>query len=70
MEVVKNMYYRLFDSVLTDEDFERAIELDDASEIADQVIKPRLKAINELTGQRNDPIFMAFALMNILKDNN
>lgn len=60
------MYKALFDAVLTDSDFEKAIELKDAKLIAEQVITPRISKFIELTGQENDPRFLAYALIHTL----
>jgi len=60
------MYQQLFDAVLTDSDFEKALKLRDATRIAKQVITPRMSKINELTGQDNDAKFLAYALIQTL----
>jgi len=60
------MYEHLFDAVLTDSDFEKALKLRDATRIAKQVITPRMSKFNELTGQENDAKFLAYALIQTL----
>ena len=59
----RDIYAKLFDSVLSDSDFERAIELKDAKRITEQVIIPRMSLIDEITDQANNPRFMAYALI-------
>ena len=60
------VYENLFNAALTNKDFEKARELRTAKLIAEQVIVPRIKNINGLTGQENDPKFMAYALISVL----
>lgn len=62
----RDKYKQLFDDVLTDADYEKAIELRDADRISDQIMKPIIARIDEVTKQRNDPKFMAYALIMIL----
>ncbi len=57
-------YQRLFDMVLTDEHYELALKLKDAKLIADQVMTAEvMDRMRDVTGQKNDPKFMAFALI-------
>ncbi len=60
------MYKRLFDIVLSDGDYEKAIKLGRVEAITKQVIQPRMAKFDKLTGQRNDSKFLAYALMNTL----
>lgn len=61
------MYKRLFDMVLTDEHFELAMKLKDAKLIAEQVMTSEvMDRMSTVTGQKNDPKFMAYALINQL----
>ena len=64
----KEIYREIFETVLADDDFEKALAIgDDVEKLTRQVILPRIAAINAYTQQLNDPRFMAYALIMILE---
>lgn len=60
------VYENLFNAALTNKDFEKARELRTANLIAHQIMEPNIVKMNKLTGQPNDPKFMAYALISVL----
>jgi hypothetical protein len=47
---------------LTDREILRAMELKTAKEICEHVIKPSIERINRTLGQKNDPMYLAYAV--------
>lgn len=46
---------------LTDREILRAMELKNAKDICEHVIKPSIDRINKTLGQKNDPMYLAYA---------
>jgi len=51
--------------MLSDQDIELAMKLDDAQKICEQIIKPQLNELNKKIGQDNDPKYLAYCVMHI-----
>lgn len=47
---------------LTDREIDRAIKLERASAICQEIIEPNLLRINRDLGQENDPMYLAYAV--------
>ena len=47
---------------LTDREIDRAIMLERAGDICEEIIKPNLLRINRDLGQENDPMYLAYAV--------
>lgn len=47
-------------TILTDEQIYKAIELGRAQEICSEIIKPNIEEINNKIGQQNDPMYIAY----------
>jgi len=48
---------------LTETDIQRCIELTSAQDICAHVIAPNIDRINATLGQKNDPMFLAYAVL-------
>lgn len=48
--------------ILTDEEIKKCLSLTSVQEIAREVIIPNLERINAVTGQENDPMYIAYAV--------
>ena len=46
----------------SEEELNKIIKLKRAKEICEQVVKPKIKYINKLTKQKNDPMYVAYFL--------
>lgn len=47
---------------LTDDEIKLAIKLGKAKEIAEQITKPNMERIDRALGQKNDPMYLAYAI--------
>jgi len=47
---------------LTDHEIRRAMELQNARAICEEIIKPSILRINKDLGQENDPLYIAYAV--------
>ena len=54
------------DQFLNEEQIKKAIELKKAKEICTVIIEPNLKTINDLLGQENDAMYLAYMIEYVL----
>jgi len=47
---------------LTEREIRKAQELKDARRICEEIIKPSIARINKSLGQKNDPMYLAYAV--------
>ena len=47
---------------LTDREIRRAMELQNARAICEEIIRPAIARINRALGQENDPMYIAYAV--------
>lgn len=59
--------------LVTEEQFKMCVEIGKnnpthqvAKKISEEIIEPNIDKINEITGQENDPKYIAYAILNIL----
>lgn len=54
------MKYTTLSHLLTDREIRQAIKLEHARDICEKIIKPNIERIDRDTGQKNDPMYLAY----------
>ena len=60
------MKWATLSDLFTADELNEAIKLNIAKEICEKVVKPKMDHINKVTGQENDPMYIAYALENAI----